>query len=155
MGIRCRRAGSPAGRGRGGAPAPSPHPNPARPPGRPPGAPGRRPRRHSRRGRAGMRVYISVDIEGVAGIVDREQGNMAGGTEYALGRRLMTAETNAAIEGAFAGGATEVVVNDSHGGMKNLVPTELDPRAVLVHGRIKPWFMVEGLDGGFAACFLV
>ncbi|HVB08890.1 MAG TPA: M55 family metallopeptidase [Bacillota bacterium] len=102
-----------------------------------------------------MRVYISVDIEGVAGIVDREQGNSAGGVVYEHGRRLMTAETNAAIDGAFAAGATEVVVNDSHGGMRNLVPTELDPRAVLIHGRIKPWFMVEGLDASFDAMFLV
>lgn len=46
-----------------------------------------------------MKIYISVDIEGCAGVVDREQGNLAGGAEYALGRRLMTEETNAAIEG--------------------------------------------------------
>jgi D-amino peptidase len=102
-----------------------------------------------------MRVYMSVDIEGVAGVVDREQGNAAGGAAYELGRRLMTAETNAAVAGAFDAGADEVVVNDSHGGMRNLVPTELDPRAVLIHGRIKPMFMVEGLDGSFDAMFLV
>lgn len=102
-----------------------------------------------------MKVYISVDIEGVAGIVDREQGNPAGGPAYEVGRRLMTAETNAAITGAFDGGATEVVVNDSHGGMRNLIATELDPRATLIQGRIKPLFMVEGLDESFDACFLV
>lgn len=102
-----------------------------------------------------MKVYISVDIEGVAGIVDREQGNPAGGAAYEVGRRLMTGEANAAIEGALAGGATEVVVNDSHGGMRNLLATELHPRARLIQGRVKPWFMAEGLEGSFDACLLV
>jgi D-amino peptidase len=102
-----------------------------------------------------MKVYISVDIEGMAGVMDREQGNPAGGAAYEVGRRLMTQEANAAIAGAFDAGASEVVVNDSHGGMRNLVASELDRRAVLVQGRVKPWFMVEGLDGTFDACFLV
>ena len=53
-----------------------------------------------------MKIYISVDIEGCAGIVAREQGNIAGGAEYEMGRRLMTAEANAAIEGALEAGAT-------------------------------------------------
>jgi D-amino peptidase len=102
-----------------------------------------------------VKVYISVDIEGMAGIFDREQGNVAGGTAYETGRRLMTAEANAAIEGAFNAGATEVVVNDSHGRMGNLVASELDQRAVLIQGRVKPLFMVEGLDASFDALFLV
>jgi D-amino peptidase len=102
-----------------------------------------------------MNIFISVDIEGVAGIVDREQGMAAGGAAYEAGRRLMTAEANAAIAGAFAAGATTVVVNDSHGGMRNLVASELDSRALLLQGRVKPLFMVEGLDASFAAVFLV
>ena len=103
-----------------------------------------------------MRVYISADIEGVAGIVDGLQGNINnGGAEYEAGRRLMTAEVNAAIQGAVDAGATEIVVNDSHGQMRNLVPTELDPRARLIQGRLKPLFMAEGLNDSFAACFLV
>ena len=102
-----------------------------------------------------VKVYISVDIEGVAGIVDREQGNPAGGAAYEAGRRLMTRESNAAIAGAFDAGAAEVGVIDSHGGMRNLVASELDPRALLIQGRIKPWFMVEGLDDSYDACFLV
>lgn len=102
-----------------------------------------------------MRVYISVDIEGMAGVVDRDQGNSASGVPYAVGRHLMTAETNAAIAGAFAAGATEVVVNDGHGRMWNLDPLELDRRATLIQGRVKPLFMVEGLDASFDACFLV
>lgn len=72
-----------------------------------------------------MKVYILVDIEGMAGVVAAEQGNSAAGAAYEVGRRLMTAETNAAIEGAFAAGATEIVVNDGHGGMRNLVATRI------------------------------
>jgi len=102
-----------------------------------------------------VKVYISVDIEGMAGVVAPEQGNAAAGAAYEIGRRLMTEETNAAIEGAFAAGATEIVVNDGHGGMRNLVASELDRRALLIQGRVKPMFMVEGLDASFDACFLV
>ncbi|HUY99492.1 MAG TPA: M55 family metallopeptidase [Thermomicrobiaceae bacterium] len=103
-----------------------------------------------------MKVYMSVDIEGMAGIVDANQGNIAGGgAEFEMGRRLMTEETNAAIEGALAAGATEIVVNDSHATMRNLLPELLHPRAELIQGRVKPGFMIEGLDGSFDAVFLV
>ncbi|HZU75379.1 MAG TPA: M55 family metallopeptidase, partial [Dehalococcoidia bacterium] len=98
----------------------------------------------------------SVDIEGVAGIVDGMQGNIErGGAEYEMGRRLMTEETNAAIEGALEAGATEIVVNDSHGPMRNLLPELLHPQASLIQGRVKNAFMVEGLDDSFDAVFLV
>jgi D-amino peptidase len=104
----------------------------------------------------GMRIYISVDIEGVAGIVDGMQGNLReGGREYEASRRLMTAETNAAIEGALEAGATEIVVNDSHGAMHNLLPDMLNRKASLIQGRLKHLFMVEGLDDSFDAVFLV
>ena len=78
-----------------------------------------------------MRVFLSVDMEGVAGVVHEDQTNpidprCAG--EYARFRRLMTQEANAAIDGAFAGGATTVLVNDSHWTMRNLLAEELDPR---------------------------
>ena len=103
-----------------------------------------------------MKVYLSVDIEGMAGIVDQLQGNiLQGGAEYEMGRRLMTLETNAANEGALAGGATEIVVNDSHAQMRNLLPELLHPAATLIQGRIKHAFMVEGLDSSFDAVFLV
>ena len=65
------------------------------------------------------RVFISVDMEGVAGVATLDQ-IIRGGTGYPRAQELMTAETNAAIRGAFAGGADEVVVNDSHGTMDNL-----------------------------------
>lgn len=80
---------------------------------------------------------------------------MPGSEDYAIGRRLMVGEVNAAIDGAFAGGATEVVVNDSHSRMSNLIPDDLDPRARLVSGHFKPMYMMQGLDSSFEAIFFV
>src|SRR5689334_25087756 len=72
---------------------------------------------------AAMRVYISVDMEGIAGVVHEDQTNPIDpgcAAEYARFRRLMTGEANAAVEGALAAGATQVVVNDSHWARRNL-----------------------------------
>ncbi len=101
-----------------------------------------------------MRIYLSVDVEGVAGVVDWSQtgGDTAAYREMC---RLATAETNAAIEGALAAGATQIVVNDSHGAMRNLSAEDLHPAAELIQGRHKPMFMVEGLDASFDALLLV
>jgi len=100
-----------------------------------------------------MRIYISSDIEGVAGVVHGEQGR-PGNPEYERARRLMTAEVNAAIAGAREGGATEILVNDSHGPMRNLLIEEIDGSARLISGKPKPASMMEGLtaacDGVFA-----
>jgi D-amino peptidase len=68
-----------------------------------------------------------------------------GGHGYPRSQELMTRETNAAIEGAFEGGATDVVVNDSHGTMDNFLQEQLDPRARLVTGSPKLQCMAEGL----------
>ncbi|MCA1710574.1 MAG: M55 family metallopeptidase [Actinobacteria bacterium] len=92
----------------------------------------------------GIRVFISVDMEGVAGVATLDQ-IIRGGTGYPRAQELMTAETNAAIRGAFAGGADEVVVNDSHGTMDNLLHEKLDPRARLVFGAPRPSCMVQGV----------
>lgn len=89
-----------------------------------------------------MRVYISVDMEGIGGISHGDP-TKRGDQGYPAAVELMVAEANAAIEGAFAGGATEVTVNDSHGSMFNLTPADIDARAVLIQGQ-KPWSMVEG-----------
>jgi D-amino peptidase len=94
-----------------------------------------------------MRVLISVDMEGLAGVASRAQV-IPGASDYALGRRLMTAEANAAIEGAFRGGARSVVVNDSHGPMDNLLGEELDPRAEYVVGSPKPLSMMQEVEAG-------
>jgi D-amino peptidase len=105
-----------------------------------------------------MRVYISVDMEGVAGVVHEDQTDPidprhAG--EYNRFRRLMTAEANAAVEGALASGAGRVVVNDSHWWMRNIPPDELHPAAELISGSLKAGSMVEGIDLGFDAALMI
>ena len=104
--------------------------------------------------KGGVKVYISVDMEGIAGIVDETQTSPTG-RDYAVGRRLMTAEANAAIAAAFEAGATEVVVNDSHWDQTNLVPDEIDRRATLITGAPKPYGMMQGLDDSFAAVIFI
>jgi D-amino peptidase len=105
-----------------------------------------------REGDHDMRVFISADIEGVAGVVTAAQGQ-PGNPEYERARRLMAEEVNAAVAGAFDGGATAVVVNDSHGPKTNLIAELLDPRAELILGQPKPMSMCSGLDAGFDAAF--
>ncbi|MCZ6918196.1 MAG: M55 family metallopeptidase [Gemmatimonadetes bacterium] len=95
---------------------------------------------------AAQSVYISADMEGVAGI---------SATDDPMGRRLMTAEVNAAIAGAFDAGATRVVVNDAHGGHNNLLQDALDPRVTLLRGNLKPYGMMQGLDGTFTAVMFI
>ncbi|MGH9602236.1 MAG: M55 family metallopeptidase [Terriglobales bacterium] len=102
----------------------------------------------------GVKVYISADLEGVAGVVDNTQASPSG-RDYALGRRLMMAEVNAAIAAALDAGATEVIVNDSHWDQTNLEPDKLDPRARLITGAPKPFGMMQGLDDSFAAVLFI
>lgn len=101
-----------------------------------------------------MHVYVSADIEGVAGVATPDQ-TLRGGYGYPRAQRLMTAETNAAIEGAFEAGAESVTVNDGHGTMDNLLQDELDPRARLITGTPKIGSMCEGLTGDFDVVFFV
>ena len=102
-----------------------------------------------------MKVYISVDMEGIGGI-SHSLPTDRGDPGYPAAVAIMVGEANAAIDGAFKGGATEVLVNDSHGQMFNLTPEDLDPRAVLLQGQ-KPWSMVAGAgpDQGFAVALFV
>jgi D-amino peptidase len=93
-------------------------------------------------------------MEGVAGIVDWSQCR-APGQPYEEGRGLLLGEVNAAIDGALAGGATEIVCNDSHGTMNNLDPAGLHGRAVYVAGRHKPLYMMEGMSADVDAVFFV
>jgi D-amino peptidase len=102
----------------------------------------------------GKRVYISVDMEGISGINGDDQTS-AGQPEYNRARKLMAEDANAAIRGAFEGGATEVLVNDSHGGQRNLLPEDLDPRARLISHSFKRYGMMEGLDETFDAVLFV
>lgn len=101
-----------------------------------------------------LRVFISVDMEGVAGVVNEAQ-LAPGGFEYEKFRRLMTAEANASIEAAFAAGATKVTVSDSHGNGLSLIPEELNPRARLRRSWPRPLMMMEGIDAGFDAAILI
>ncbi|MDI3288202.1 M55 family metallopeptidase [Polyangium sp. 15x6] len=101
-----------------------------------------------------MQVYISVDMEGVAGVVHVDQTRRTG-ADYERARRWMTDEANAAVMGAFEGGATSVLVNDSHGDMRNLLLDELDPRAEIVTGSLKPLSMVQGIAPGFGCALFV
>lgn len=100
------------------------------------------------------KVYISVDMEGISGVNGDDQTG-AGGAEYGRARKLMAEDANAAIRGAFAGGATEVVVNDSHGSQRNLLPEDLDPRARLISHSFKRHGMMEGLDETFDAVLFI
>jgi len=101
-----------------------------------------------------VRVYISVDMEGVAGIATTDQ-TVRGGHGYPRAQELMTGEANAAITGAFDAGATTVTVSDSHGTMDNLLHERLDERAELVFGTPRPHSMAQGLDESFDVALFV
>ena len=90
-----------------------------------------------------MKVFVAVDMEGIAGLVQWDNSQME------LQQRLMTEEANAAARGAFAGGATEVLAGESHGGMRNLLPELLDPRVSFLSGQPKPMNHMAGVDGSF------
>jgi D-amino peptidase len=93
-------------------------------------------------------------MEGISGIVHIDQVS-TDGQDYSRGRELMTSEVNAAALGAFDAGADEVVINDSHADMRNIIIEKLDPRIHLISGDLKPLSMVQGVEDGFDAAFLV
>jgi D-amino peptidase len=101
-----------------------------------------------------LKVYISVDMEGITGVVHADQ-TTPGTPEYAAARKWMAEDVNAAVEGAFRAGATEVVVNDSHGGMRNIDPADLHPKAILISGSPKPQSMMQGIDDSYSAVLFV
>jgi len=93
-----------------------------------------------------MRIYISADMEGIAGITAEEQTNPVGQPEYACSCELMTGEVRAACEGAKEAGATSILVNDSHWSMRNIIHEELPPDVTLIRGSGKPLSMNQGID---------
>ena len=101
-----------------------------------------------------MNVLISIDMEGVSGVVAGDHVS-PDQKEYERFRKLMTAEANAAVEGALEGDATQVVVNDSHAMMTNVLIEDLNPRAALISGSPKPFGMMEGIGPDVDAVFLV
>jgi len=103
---------------------------------------------------APLKIYISADMEGIGGVASRLQTSSSG-PEYEKYRRLMTLEVNAAIEGAFDAGATEVLVSDSHGNAQNIDLELLDRRARLIRAWPRELGMVHGVDRSFAAVAFV
>lgn len=103
-----------------------------------------------------MKVFIGTDLEGVNGVVTREHTHREG-REHDRARTWLTEEVNAAVAGALAGGATDIVVEDGHGTCRNIIPELLHPRARLITGQVTslPPSMVHGLDASFAAMLLV
>lgn len=101
-----------------------------------------------------MKIYISSDMEGTAGVVDWTQV-LPTGAQYPYFTDLLTGEINAAIEGAMKAGATEFLVNDSHSRMANLRPGDLAGSARYLSGRMKPMYMMQGLDASFDAVFFI
>lgn len=102
----------------------------------------------------GKKIFISADMEGISGISGSDQLS-ATGAEYTRSRRLMADDVNAAIRGARAGGAGDIVVNDSHGSMRNLRLEDLEPGVRLISHSFKKSGMMEGLDESFDAAIFV
>ncbi len=101
-----------------------------------------------------MKIFISSDMEGTAGVVDWDQVTK-GSNDYDYYAGLLTNEVNAAIEGAISAGASEFLVNDSHSKMENLRPDQLAGSARYLSGRFKPMYMMQGLDASFDAVFFI
>ena len=101
-----------------------------------------------------MRIFISADLEGINGIVAPEYVEEVG-AGYQQARIFMTEEVNAVVDGAFAGGATEVVVCDSHNISQNIKVEMLDERAQITRGDTRRNSMVHGLDESFDGLILV
>jgi D-amino peptidase len=100
-----------------------------------------------------MRLYISADMEGTAAVCSWTQVDPANTTEYPYYRRLMSQEVRAAIDGARDAGVTDVLVNDSHASMRNVLWDELPDDVRMIYGNRKPFSMSEGIDGSFGAAF--
>lgn len=103
----------------------------------------------------GLKVFISVDMEGITGVVNGDDASR-GGKDYDYFRQTMTREANAAIEGALAAGATEIIVRDSHGSALNLLPEMLNRNSKLLRDWSEgPMYMMEGIDESYDAAIYV
>ncbi|MFP5353912.1 MAG: M55 family metallopeptidase [Gemmatimonadota bacterium] len=106
------------------------------------------------RGQRPLKVYISVDMEGITGVVSSEQLG-PGGFEYQRAREYMTAEALAAIQGARDAGVTEIVVSDSHGNGQNLLIDQFPDDVTIIRSWPRPMMMMEGIDSSFAAAVFI
>ncbi|WP_087973621.1 M55 family metallopeptidase [Oceanobacillus rekensis] len=101
-----------------------------------------------------MKMYISVDMEGITGIPDYTFLD-ASEHNYERARKIMTDETNFVVDAAFQFGCQEVIVNDSHSKMNNILIDELHPDALLITGNVKPLSMMEGLDHTYGGAMFI
>jgi len=102
----------------------------------------------------GLKIYISADMEGVVGTVTGEQLGPSG-FEYEQARRWMTEEVNAAIRGARAAGATEILISDSHGNGQNLLLDELPEDVRVIRSWPRPLGMMAGIDDTFDGAIFI
>src|SRR5438309_1533564 len=103
-----------------------------------------------------MKAFISIDMEGICGVVSEiETDPIKGGEAYQRNRHLMTQEANAAVEGCLKAGATEVLVADSHWNFDNLIPEELHEAAMLLRGTPRSFSMVQDLDSSYDAALFI
>lgn len=101
-----------------------------------------------------LKVYISVDMEGITGVVSSDQLGPAS-FEYQRAREWMTGDALAAIQGARDAGATEIVISDSHGNGQNLLIDQLPEDVTVIRSWPRPLMMMEGIDSTFAAAIFV
>jgi len=105
-----------------------------------------------------MKVFISTDLEGISGVVGRQEVGPEGGVHYEAARKRLTMDANAAIAGALEGGADEILVADAHGSYLNILYEDLHPAADLVRGSPdahRPLLIMEGLDETFDLVLLI
>lgn len=102
----------------------------------------------------GLKVYISADMEGVAGVVTGDHLGPSG-FEYQKAREWLTDEVNTAIQAAKAAGATEILVSDSHGNGENILLDRLPADVLLVRSWPRPLMMMEGIDDTFDAVLFI
>ncbi len=100
-----------------------------------------------------MKLYVSADMEGTAAVASWTQVDPKNTTEYPYYRTLMSREVRAAIDGAREAGVADVLVNDSHSAMRNVLWDELPSDVRVIYGNRKPLSMTEGADASFAAAF--
>lgn len=105
-------------------------------------------------GQEKLKIFISVDMEGIGGIGTPKM-TRSGGKDYATSRQLMTDEVNTIVSAIFEFGDADILVNDSHGDMQNLLHLQLDPRVTYLQSNIKPLGMVQGLDKSFDAAIFI
>jgi D-amino peptidase len=102
-----------------------------------------------------MKVFLSVDMEGATGVTSWAEVS-PNKPQYERFRKFLTGDVKAAVEGAFQAGATEVLVNEAHDGMRNILLEEVDPRVRIITGfEGKKLCMMQGIDDSFDAAFLI